>query len=71
MPVKPEMFEYFEMQGDSFVILDVDKFKERTRALAINATAEGIFVLDEDTLEWKMFPFEEKKKKTAHLHPIK
>lgn len=66
---RPEMFEYFETQGDSFVIFDVDKFREKTKALAINATVDGVAILDEDTMEWYHLPFVTRKKPSP-LKPV-
>jgi hypothetical protein len=63
-----EYFDYFEMQGDSFVIFDVDVFREKTRALAIDLRAEGLFILNEDTMTWDTIPVTDLKRK--HLKPV-
>lgn len=68
---RAEMFEYFEMQGDSFVIFDVDAFREKTKALAINTTVDGVCILDGESLEWYYLPFVDRKKRTVNLHPVK
>jgi hypothetical protein len=63
------LFDYFEMVGDSFVIFDVDKFREKTKALAIDLRAEGLFILNEETMTWDTIPVTDLRRKT-HLKPV-
>lgn len=63
-----EEFDYFEMQGDSFVIFDVDKFREKTKALAIDLRQEGLFILNEETMTWDTISLTDTRRK--HLKPV-
>lgn len=63
-----EVFDYFEMQGDSFVIFDVDVFREKTKALALDIRDEGVCILNGESMEWYYLPFQSKSKR--HLTPV-
>lgn len=67
---RPEMFDYFEMQGDSFVIFDVDEFRSKTKALAITSDEKGVFILDGETLEWYSLPIGASRKRQSHVKPV-
>jgi hypothetical protein len=60
--------DYFEMQGDSFVIFDVDEFRAKTKALAIDVREQGVCLLDGEAMEWYYLPFRDGRKR--HLKPV-